>query len=346
MVPGLGGQIESEHYHRYLLAREFCRGKDVLDIASGEGYGSVFLAQVAKTVVGIDSSDAAVSHAIAAYSGSARLSFFCSDALTVPLADNSIDVVISFETLEHLVEHDAFLNEMKRVMRPDGLLVVSTPDREIYSASGEPQNPFHLKELSRSEFETLVGRHFSNWEIFDQRAIEGSTILAAAGAKIGCDFLIFERENERDFRSLRTIPAPRYLIALASAAKLPQLQASLYFGRSFSNHQPDRSGGTDSEIIDTLNRLTALREDYARGLNEVENRIEDLKNMRIAAAKKPPVADVQAAYSVQRRVQQAYSAIRRSAIDSLRPELRRRLRQASKILGRFALLRIFCRRRK
>jgi 2-polyprenyl-3-methyl-5-hydroxy-6-metoxy-1,4-benzoquinol methylase len=124
------GQIEVEHLHRYLVARDLCRGKDVLDIACGEGYGAAMLAQVAQRVVGIDVDRAAVAHAAAEYAG-ANLHYIAGDARRIPLATGSLDVVVSFETLEHFAEQEEFLAQLARILRPDGVLIISTPDSDV-----------------------------------------------------------------------------------------------------------------------------------------------------------------------------------------------------------------------
>src|SRR5437763_4277161 len=102
------GQIELEHLHRYLLARDVCRGKDVLDIACGEGYGSALLAQVARHVIGVDIDCPSIAHAAVEYAR-ANLHYVAGDATRVPLAAASFDVVVSFETLEHFAGQEAFL---------------------------------------------------------------------------------------------------------------------------------------------------------------------------------------------------------------------------------------------
>jgi len=159
LTTGISGQIEIEHYHRYLLAREFCRGKDVLDVASGEGYGSAFMAQVARSVVGVEVIPAVAAHAALAYRH-VNLRFIAGDARFIPLRDASCDIVVSFETIEHLYQQDDFLAEVHRVLRPHGILIVSTPDRDVYSPSNSPPNPFHVHELTKEEFATTLARHF------------------------------------------------------------------------------------------------------------------------------------------------------------------------------------------
>src|SRR5689334_1946598 len=119
MTSAAAGQIEIEHFHRYFLARQLCRGKDVIDVASGEGYGAALLSQVARSVVGVELSLEAVAHASAAY-GRRNVAFLAADARAMPLADASIDVVVSFETIEHFWEQETFLTEVKRVLRPGG----------------------------------------------------------------------------------------------------------------------------------------------------------------------------------------------------------------------------------
>ncbi len=122
------GQIEIEHIHRYYLARHLCRDADVLDVASGEGYGSALLAQVARSVVGVDTADDAVDHAARNYQR-ANLAFRKGDACGLPVGAGEIDLVVSFETVEHLYDHETFLSEIKRALRPDGMLIMSTPER-------------------------------------------------------------------------------------------------------------------------------------------------------------------------------------------------------------------------
>ena len=141
LVPALRGDIALEHLHRYAIATALAAGLDVLDIASGEGYGSQLLASRSRSVVGVDIAPEAVRHAQAKYSR-ANLSFLEGSCTAIPLPDASVDVVVSFETIEHIQEHEQFLAEVLRVLRKDGQLLISTPERSNYDATLASTNPF------------------------------------------------------------------------------------------------------------------------------------------------------------------------------------------------------------
>ena len=227
LTAAISGQVEIEHYHRYFLAREFCRGKDVLDVAAGEGYGTALLAQVARSAVGVEIDAAAVDAARAEFSRP-NLRFEQGDARSLPLSDASIDVAVSFETLEHLAEQDVFLSELHRVLRPEGLLIISTPDRDAYSPLGMPPNPFHVLELTTAEFDALLRRHFRHTALASQRAIIGSVILGQGPDR---PVRTYERRSEDVIEGSDQFSRAPYTIALASDAPLPPLPNSVYVYR-------------------------------------------------------------------------------------------------------------------
>jgi O-antigen biosynthesis protein len=174
-VPHVTGEIELEHIHRYLFSVNACKDKRVLDIASGEGYGSFILAQCAKKVTGIDVDEESVKNANKSYSSSS-LEFLMGSCQKIPMADSSVEVVVSFETLEHIVEHDDFMKEIKRVLCPGGILIMSTPDTDIYSNGQPTQNEYHLKELTLVEINSLMKTYFKNVHLFCQKCIAVSSI--------------------------------------------------------------------------------------------------------------------------------------------------------------------------
>src|SRR4051812_45301524 len=116
-VPAAPDKIQHEHYHRYLWALQLCAGKRVVDVACGEGYGAALLATVAESVLGFDIAPEAISHAVSTYS-SPHLWFKVADAASLPVEDASVDVVVSFETIEHLENPEDCIAEIRRILRP------------------------------------------------------------------------------------------------------------------------------------------------------------------------------------------------------------------------------------
>lgn len=224
-VPGVGDQIEHEHVHRYLFSLQFCNGRDVLDVACGEGYGSALLGGVAKSVVGVDSSADAVAHASRNYA-SQSVAFVQADATETPLADASVDVVVCFETIEHVDDHEGLLGEIKRVLRPDGLLLLSTPDRETYLAGAEP-NPYHVRELNRVELAALVSSHFAHVAVGGQDSSSGSAIFVPNDAERSGVPTYFDKIDADRYTASAGPARPTYLISLASDVPLPGLAPSV-----------------------------------------------------------------------------------------------------------------------
>lgn len=230
LTTATAGQVEIEHLHRYFLARALCRDLDVVDVASGEGYGSALLAQVARSVVGIELSEEAVAHAQRGYVAP-NLRYQQGDARKLPLENASADVVVSFETLEHFFEHDLFIAEVQRVLRPTGFLILSSPERDVYSPLGSPANPYHVHELSRVEFEALLKGAFRHVLILLQRPLLGSTLIADDEAGISRT-LTFERRGETHYEVSHGLPRPPYNIAIASQSELPTIPNSLFIETS------------------------------------------------------------------------------------------------------------------
>ena len=168
-LPECAGEMVYEHWHRYLIAQQYVRGLRVLDVASGEGYGSHLLARDAASVVGVDLSADAVLHATSRYPA-ANLRYVAASCIQIPEPDASFDVIVSFETIEHIMEHEAFLREVDRLLAPGGLFIISSPNRVEYSDRTGYKNEFHVKELDRAELKTLLDPFFPAQQWFAQRA--------------------------------------------------------------------------------------------------------------------------------------------------------------------------------
>jgi SAM-dependent methyltransferase len=272
------GQIEIEHLHRYFLARELCRGLDVLDVASGEGYGSALLAQTAASVIGVDLSKKAVDHAANSYN-LANLSFKVGDARELPIEDGSLDVVVSFETLEHFFEHNQFLAEVKRVLRPQGRLIISSPERDVYSPLESIANPYHVNELSRAELEVLLHSHFQNLGLIFQRPIIGSALVSNESIRPS-RMITFEKRGQRHYEATTGLPRPPYLIAIASDGPLGDVPNSIFIetsevGLTLDNaamfvSMSQRAESAASSLSQERERANAAEARLARVLSEHE----------------------------------------------------------------------------
>ena len=170
-LPGCAGEIAYEHWHRYAFARRFVRDRRVLDIACGEGYGTALLASVAKSVVGIDVDLKTIEHARATYGETARMRFIAASCAGLPLPSASVDVIVSFETIEHVsqLEQRQVLSEFSRVLTREGLLVISSPNKRLYSEARNYVNEFHVHELYREELEKLLSANFPAQHWLHQR---------------------------------------------------------------------------------------------------------------------------------------------------------------------------------
>lgn len=220
----MNGDIKLEHLHRYFLACRLAKGKSVLDIASGDGYGSDLLAQVADNVIGVDLSEQAISHAKTRYSRD-NLEFRQGDCVAIPLEDRTVDLIVSFETLEHHDRHEDMLWECRRILKPGGILIMSTPDKLVYTDIPNTKNPFHAKELYLAEFRELLERHFPNVVLHGQRICYGSVIASLDGLSDGYTTIT---GHIGDLSTFPGVSSPVYAVALASDQAVPVFTASIF----------------------------------------------------------------------------------------------------------------------
>ena len=226
-TPECEREIWYEHFHRYALVTRWCAGQRILDAACGEGYGSALLAGTASSVEAVDISGQAIEHARNRYGHLHNVGFHQADCTVLPFADDEFDRVVSFETLEHLAEQDKLLAEFSRVLKPDGFLVLSSPDKAVYSDAQQTVNEFHVKELYREELEALIQRHFPARQLLGQKLMFHSAIWSIGDIdQVSLDQFCDDKIDTPP----GVTQAPMYYIALCAATQncLPKIDGQLW----------------------------------------------------------------------------------------------------------------------
>ncbi|MBK9732268.1 MAG: class I SAM-dependent methyltransferase [Chitinophagaceae bacterium] len=164
------GQIERVMLLRHLFAYEVVKNQlneknDILDFGCGEGYGTSLLSQVAINIIGIDVSREIIDFAKGKY-GSVNCQFMAYDGTHVNYDDESFDVVVSFQVIEHVADDKHFVSEAYRILKPGGLLFLTTPNKTIrLFPMQKPWNRFHLREYYPYELKQLLNIRFEKVEI-------------------------------------------------------------------------------------------------------------------------------------------------------------------------------------
>jgi len=178
-----------------MVAKRFCAGHSVLDVACGEGYGADLLADVAGQVTGVDISHEAITHAENQYRDKNNLTFMQGSCEKLPLPDDSIDVAVSFETIEHLEAQERFVKELRRVLKPGGLLLMSSPNKRLYTDACDYHNEFHVREMYRDEFEQLLQADFPHIHWLGQKLLFHSLIWPEAGGADDTEYFLMTPEG-------------------------------------------------------------------------------------------------------------------------------------------------------
>jgi len=214
VIPGeVDPDLWNEHFARYAFATRLARGRRVLDIACGTGYGSAELAAVAKSVTGTDIAVDAVEYAASRFP-LPNLSFQPAPAESLPFPDNSFDLIVAFEVIEHLTDPRALLAEARRLLAPGGQFIVSTPNRLYYEESRRLSgpNPFHTHEFEFEEFRAELAEFFPHVSFFLQNH---------------SDTIVFQPLEDRSSTEVRSEPSPSKALEshffVAVCALLPQL---------------------------------------------------------------------------------------------------------------------------
>ena len=288
--------VNYEHLHRYRAVTDLVAGRRVIDLASGEGYGSALLGEAAASVIGVDLDHAAVVHASVTYRAP-RLRFVEGSIAEVPLRGQRFDVVVCFEALEHVEEQDALCAEAARLLVAGGLFVVSTPNREVYSeGAGGFQNPFHVRELDLGEFATLLRRHFAEVRLFGQRVYPVSAIFPLGEPVSGArEYVIAREPGAATFRFADPArKAPRYFIAVASNGSIGAAPGPRGYLLDASEQLFEAQRRSEGAVVE-LERHLATREgqvvEVERELQRLARHIGTLE--ADAAAQRPHIEDLE-----------------------------------------------------
>jgi SAM-dependent methyltransferase len=269
VIPGkVDEALWYEHMARYIFAADFVINKSVLDAGCGSGYGANFLAcQGAKYVLGVDISPEAIAYAREHYHRD-NLEYQVMDVTNLELDDKTFDVVVAFEVIEHLQNQEKFLAEIARVLRDDGLFIISTPNREIYRLGLEP-NPFHTKEFNFEEFYKILKKYFYNVKIFAQNYFAGILIAPVF------DNLQVNKEVVIDNSLLKGNSQPLYFVALCSQSELLE---TIHVRKliHFSYDRDEYLGKIQAEFEDKLTWALRLNKEVQRLSEELVRREERL----------------------------------------------------------------------
>lgn len=175
LLPGeFPKKTEEEHFERYKFASNFVKGKKVLDIACGVGYGCKIYSEFgAKSIVGVDILNSNIQYAKLKYSAN-NISFIQNNLYDIDY-EEEFDVITSFETIEHIENDSLALRKLYKALKPDGILMISTPNRKITSPNAKtikdkPENEFHIREYTLGEFKCLANKNgFRVKKVFGQR---------------------------------------------------------------------------------------------------------------------------------------------------------------------------------
>jgi ubiquinone/menaquinone biosynthesis C-methylase UbiE len=223
-----GKLIDAEHRARYWWAAQIAPGGDVLDAGCGTGYGSSILKQAgAASVTAVDVSAEALS-ATANHLGDDD-AVVEADLRDIPLEDDSFDLAVCWEAIEHIDEGERAVAELRRVLRPDGVLLVSSPNPDVYPSGNE----HHVHEYRATELAATVGERFANVAVYRQHAWLASAIESRKGAGAAQ-----AQGNGAESRSVRVTEdlqsgGETYALIVASDGVLPELSDLVTFGSAF-----------------------------------------------------------------------------------------------------------------
>ncbi len=304
VVPGeVNVDLWNEHVSRYALAARLTVDASVLDMGCGTGYGSAELACRARSVTGIDVASDAVHYAREHYQ-LPNLQFDTASCTALPYADASFDAVVCFEVIEHLENWPDLIREARRVLRPDGLFIVSTPNRLYYAESRNKvgPNPFHEHEFELDEFKAALQQQFQSVDILLQNRTE---CMAFYPPRAGRDV------DARLDASAGPAEEANFFLAICSPSSLPDLRNFVFVPRAANilKEREQHIAKLDYELNlnkDWLIEARGERDALHARLKETQNHLEEHNRwaqqleLQLAAAQ-ARIVDLQDQFAAEQR---------------------------------------------
>jgi ubiquinone/menaquinone biosynthesis C-methylase UbiE len=273
MIPSFhkGTVMYAEHMTRYVCAQEICKDKTVLDIASGSGYGTQLLAHTASFVYGVDVDKRSVEYAKQNYQEK-NIQYLAGDGVSIPLDDNSVERVVTLETIEHVENYKKFLSEIRRVLTKDGLAIVSTPNKLEFTQG----NHFHLYEFEYEELLNLLKKEFKYVDSYFQAT--WVTVAVASEKEIKTEGTI---ENIQTI-NMKPLDRDKYLYFYFVCSNRPiteKITSLNAFGGHYSAKELTEIDELNKKNIADYKVVLANLEDSKTQLrSEYETVVENLKN--------------------------------------------------------------------
>lgn len=270
-----GESMEAEHFARYRWAAQFAPGRRVLDAGCGVGYGTVLLAQAEATkVVGVDIAADVIADACS-QADMSNIAFDCGDVTRLPYKDESFDLIVCFEVIEHLTEQDGALDEFRRILGSNGTLVLSSPNRATYP----PGNPHHTHEYLPDELEAALRMRFAAVQLNRQHTWIGSAVLddkwfAAHDETRLDDVHVHKLAGNEPGTEL-------YTVALAGPASLPNATAMIELTAPVELRKWDQLWHEQHDVLHQQMNLLNEREELIRTYTaDQERHVHELRLLR------------------------------------------------------------------
>lgn len=265
-VPGLTNyRMTTSHEHRYQLALPLAKERDVLDFGCGAGYGAQLLAEVARTVTAFDPDEETIKHVRHAIQGHNLL--FTSQLDDLVKRSGSFDLAVCFEVLEHVRNPSVILGPITEMLTGDGILLLSTPNKEKYQDIRQNNNPFHVHEYYREELQEVLESYFSNVIIYGQDFVATSVIFPLSNAS---------NDARLSGPGMQLAPSSDGFLAVCSDSPVASTLSSFFLPDALIESDDIVDGLRRSETNTLLHEMNAERDAAQKVLDGWEADVERL----------------------------------------------------------------------